>query len=82
MPAEIITRKKRGFANPVARWMRGPLASYFDDLVFHPRSLTRRYLSPTFVRGLVEADRAGRADHKRRLFLLLSLELWHRRFIG
>jgi hypothetical protein len=35
-----------------------------------------------FVAGMLDDHREGRADHTRQLFLLFSLEMWNRRFVG
>ncbi|MBI4818151.1 MAG: asparagine synthase (glutamine-hydrolyzing) [Deltaproteobacteria bacterium] len=81
LPARIVRRRKKGFANPVDRWIRKELGVSFDALVFAKDSLSSRYFRREPIRAMVDEDRSGRADRKRNLYLLLCLELWHRRFI-
>jgi asparagine synthase (glutamine-hydrolysing) len=81
LPESVVHRKKKGFANPVDRWLREQLRQPFDDLVFSKDSLASRCFRLDVIRSLVEQDRRGERDHKRHLFLLLALELWYRRFV-
>jgi hypothetical protein len=40
------------------------------------------YLEGAAVRGLVDEHLARRRDHGNRIWLLLSAEVWYRRYIG
>lgn len=80
LPAEILTRPKRGFEMPVAAWMRADLRDVLDD-VFSRESLERRGLFD--YRAASEeysAFREGRAPYLR-AWSLAVLELWMRHFI-
>ncbi|MBX7067063.1 MAG: asparagine synthase (glutamine-hydrolyzing) [Parachlamydiales bacterium] len=69
LPTEIISRPKWGFVIPLKEWMAGELKPLMDDAL---ASLQKRNL----FRNL-----PSRKDlHATRLFALLSLELWFRRF--
>jgi hypothetical protein len=35
-----------------------------------------------YVGGMLDDHREGRGDYTRQLFLLFSLEIWNRRFLG
>lgn len=56
LPADLLSRPKEGFVQPVYTWMRGPLqrllVSYMDDLsekLFRPRAVSR--LKARFLAG-------------------------------
>jgi asparagine synthase (glutamine-hydrolysing) len=81
LPHEIIYRKKRGFPVPIAVWFRGPLYQRVRDILLDQRSLSRGYFRPEYIRRVLERHRAGSEDLSRRIFSLLTLELWHRKYV-
>jgi asparagine synthase (glutamine-hydrolysing) len=81
LPATITERGKQGFGVPIARWLRGPLRDPLHDLVLSRRAGERGLLDRRFVRALVREHEAGRRDQSLRLWGLLVLELWLRRYL-
>lgn len=82
LPAAIIRRKKRGFAMPIADWLRTSMNGFAYELLLAQDAR----IAPLFRRSAIEAllrrHRAGAFDHTRQIFCLLSLELWAQRFLG
>ena len=81
LPAAILDRPKMGFPVPLGSWFRGAYASVLDEYVLGSRALERGLFKAEFVRSLVEQHRRGEANHSERLWSLVNLEMWHRRFI-
>ena len=81
LPAEIRRRGKMGFGVPMDHWFRGPLANLTRDVLLDPRTLGRGLFRPAAVQELVESHLSGQFDHSYRLWSLLVLELWQRRWI-
>jgi len=81
LPHEIVHRPKKGFPVPIAVWFRGPLFERVRDILLDGRTLSRGYFRPEYLRRVLERHRAGAEDLSRRIFSLLALELWHRRYI-
>lgn len=81
LPKEIIYRKKQGFPVPIAIWFRGPLFERLSEILLDPHTLSRGYFSPIYVRHILTRHRTGAEDLSRRLFSLLTLELWHRKYV-
>lgn len=81
IPAEVISRKKVGFATPVDQWFRGDLRAAVEDRLLAPGSACRNYFEPAVVGEMVRDHQRGRHDYKRALFSLLTFELWHEQFI-
>lgn len=79
LPPGIANQSKRGFGLPVAGWFRGPLREFASDLLTNGR-VTRDVARPDAVAAILEAHATGRADHGKRIFALVMLELWLRRF--
>lgn len=79
LPPGIANQSKRGFGLPVAGWFRGPLKAFAHDLLIGGK-VCREIARPEAVEALLTAHAAGQADHGKRLFALVMLELWLRRF--
>jgi asparagine synthase (glutamine-hydrolysing) len=81
LPKEIIYRKKKGFANPIEDWFRTRMKSYVEDCLLGPDSSMASYFDQKCIRRILELDRAGKEQYRRQIYLLMSLELWHRAFL-
>ncbi len=81
VPRDLLYRTKQGFPVPVSRWFREGLRDRVEGLLTSERCLDRGYLRPEYVRGVLQRHASGREDLGRRLFALVVLELWHRRWI-
>jgi len=80
LPDDIINRGKQGFVMPLTEWLAGRLAGELDDHL-GASGLARRGLfrDGVLARLLVE-HRSGRRNHAGRLWALLILERWFRRY--
>jgi asparagine synthase (glutamine-hydrolysing) len=77
VPDDVAYRKKIGFANAMDKWLRGTLGQQLTAALEHRESFVCTYLNPDMVRRLLREHESGFRDHRRLLFLLLSLENWH-----
>ena len=74
------SRPKHGFDVPLGPWLRGPLRGLLLDTL-SPEAVRRRgLLRERAVTRIVEAHLRGRGDHSRKLFALMVLEMWMRRW--
>jgi len=80
VPASIVDRPKHGFEAPTGEWLRGPLAPMVNDLLFDGRLRDRGIFNHAALSTMWGAHRGGTEDHRHRLWSLLMLELWFRRF--
>jgi asparagine synthase (glutamine-hydrolysing) len=78
LPRAILQRKKRGFTNPLDRWLRRELRALIEERLLDPASPIYGYLRREGVRGLIEDHLSERRDRRRPLFLLLTLDAWMR----
>lgn len=81
LPRSDVYRRKKGFANPLGNWLRGPLSSWVDEMLLSPQTRIARYFDQTYMRSIVAMDRQGTQNFTRHVYLLLSLEMWHRSFM-
>jgi asparagine synthase (glutamine-hydrolysing) len=79
LPAEVVQRKKRGFAvNVVDDWFRQSLQGRIKDYLADDQSLLYCYLRQEAVTNLLQRHTSGREDHHKILFSLVVLEQWLR----
>ena len=81
IPRENIYRRKMGFGVPIGRWFRMEMKDYLRENLLSEKSLSRGYFKPEVIRGIVDQHIEGRADWAYKLWALLMLELWHKRFV-
>jgi asparagine synthase (glutamine-hydrolysing) len=78
LPADILRRRKRGFAVPLDHWFRNDLRAYLLATLGGRDGSVRAHLAPAAIDRLLDEHDAGRRNHGQRLWLLLTLELFLR----
>jgi asparagine synthase (glutamine-hydrolysing) len=81
IPAQLLHRRKQGFALPLVHWMRNELKDGLLQLLQEPRTLQRGYFRPAKVKELLDEHSCGRRDHSGALWMMLVFEMWHRNFL-
>ncbi|MBI4915342.1 MAG: asparagine synthase (glutamine-hydrolyzing) [Acidobacteria bacterium] len=81
LPREVQRRSKMGFGVPLIHWLRGPLAGFARDVLEDPRCAQRGMFSARRVTTMLDEHIGGHQDHSARLWALLVLELWQRRWV-
>jgi len=78
VPPEIFNRKdKMGFPVPLHIWARGPVGTFFSDILLSKKARERGIFDPRKIETLIHNEDAfGRA-----LWGALSVELWFNTFI-
>jgi asparagine synthase (glutamine-hydrolysing) len=80
LPADILSRRKMGFGVPLGAWFRGELRDMTHDLLLDPRTRQRGIFRTSWVDELLRDHESGRRDCSARLWAMLCLELWMRRW--
>ncbi len=78
LPAEILTRPKRGFGVPLDRWFREDLQAYTHSML-GDGARVRAHVRPDSLDRLLAEHRAGKAGHGHALWTLLTLEVFLRK---
>lgn len=82
LPAGILRRPKKGFGIPVARWLKGPLRPWIEDLLSQEEMARDGLFEPAGVQALLQEHLAGKRDHRKLLWTLASFVMWRRRWLG
>ncbi len=81
VPEEILKRKKVGFPIPYASWLRTEMKEWLAGILLDRKTLDRGYFDKTSIERLLLENRQS-GVHAKELFSLVTLELWHRRFLA
>ena len=82
VPGEVVHRRKKGFDNPIDQWLKNRMKSFVADCLLGDSSAVARYFDRGYIRELFAQHQSGQRNHMRHLYLLISFEFWHQRFIG
>ncbi len=82
LPREIVTRQKRGFSVPIARWLRSELQPALEELLGEERLKRQGLFNSAFARRLLRQHCEGKADHRKSLWTLLAFQLWYEHWAG
>jgi asparagine synthase (glutamine-hydrolysing) len=83
LPNSIIDRKKKGFAIPLSRWLRGPLKNLLENSIHNSPLWETTNESPYLNKGVFvrwnREHQEGKFDHSKPLWALLVLDTWARK---
>lgn len=79
LPAEVLNRRKKGFAmNVVDNWFKSDVTGRMPDLLRDPQSRLFCYLDHKAVGRLLDEHQSGQRNNYRLLFSLVLFEEWMR----
>lgn len=76
MPREIVSRGKKGFGIPAAKWIADDLRGLFSELFSEERVKRQGIFDPRVIQGLLEDHFARRVDNRKKLWNLFIFQLW------
>lgn len=76
IPTALTERPKRGFAQPIGAWLRGPLRGWAGDLLSASSLDASGLVHVAPVQRLWREHLTGRADHHAALWTVLVLQAW------
>jgi asparagine synthase (glutamine-hydrolysing) len=77
LPAEVLTRKKKGFSIPLAVWFRGALKPFLLDWLGEARIKRLGVFDERAVAALIAEHMDHRENHENKLWALLMFVIWH-----
>jgi asparagine synthase (glutamine-hydrolysing) len=82
LPDELANRPKQGFSFAKADWFRGELRDWVRHCLVESPTASPRLFERDAVERVLNEHNAGKRDHGNRIYSLLALELWYRRFFA
>jgi asparagine synthase (glutamine-hydrolysing) len=78
VPREMVERPKSGFAIPLARWLRGDLRPWAEDLLSDTALKCHGDFDPRPIRGLWTRFLKGSESSQDQLWNILMFQAWRR----
>lgn len=82
LPRKLVDRPKMGFGVPVASWFKTDLGERYRELVLGPDARIRDHLEQAAAADLLTEHYSGHINNGARLWLVLMLEMWARRWLN
>ncbi|MEO5834291.1 MAG: asparagine synthase (glutamine-hydrolyzing) [Nakamurella sp.] len=79
VPAHVLNRRKLGFPVPIRHYLADEAYDWARHII--TASAAGEFLDPTAALALLDAHKAGDADHSRRIWTILVFLLWHGIFV-
>jgi len=79
VPEEILTRRKMGFAVPLARWFRNELKDMAYEVIFTPSE--DGLLDKSTIQQIWKQHQSNLRDRSTELWALLMFRMWQREFM-
>jgi asparagine synthase (glutamine-hydrolysing) len=73
LPADCVYRPKKGFSVPLAQWLRGPLRTWAEELVYDDTLLSSVPLNKKHVRSILRQQSTGERETHPLLWSVLTL---------
>jgi asparagine synthase (glutamine-hydrolysing) len=81
LPEEVVWRKKAGFGAPVGAWLKGQAKDMMLGLLSEETIKKRGYFNYPFVSAMIDNHLSGKEYNANQLWQLMTLELWHQKFV-
>jgi asparagine synthase (glutamine-hydrolysing) len=78
LPLDLVARPKHGFSVPLAKWLRGPLRDWTEDLLGARQLRAGGVFEASSIRQIWAAHLAGRPGLHHTLWDVLMFEAWRR----
>ena len=79
---DILYRKKKGFAVPLASWFRGPLKQRVHDITLESSLGETGIFDESTLRLLLDQHNSGKRDHSHALWSLMMFESFQRQVLA
>jgi asparagine synthase (glutamine-hydrolysing) len=80
VPPSLVDRPKKGFAAPLAQWLRTELCDWAESLVYGPELAAQSFIDQGRAADIWRLHKQGRGDYAFHLWGLLQLCAWQRRY--
>lgn len=82
LPDEIIYRPKQGFRTPVIELFQGALGDWAEPILLETGLTRAGLIRRQHLEDLLRRHRRGESDQANRLWTVMTLNLWHERWIA
>ena len=74
---DIISRKKKGFGIPVARWLTRELKGELEKMLSEEKIKKQGFFDYSYVKKIIAEHMEGRKNNRQKLWSLFVFQKWH-----
>ena len=74
---DIISRKKKGFGIPIARWLTGELKGELGKMLSEEKIKKQGFFDYSYVKKIIAEHMEGRKNNRQKLWSLFVFQKWH-----
>lgn len=78
LPSHIMRRRKRGFAIPLGRWLQNELRPLMRETLSNDALKKSGMFDHVAVERLMTEHETGHRDHRKKLWTIITFQLWYR----
>jgi asparagine synthase (glutamine-hydrolysing) len=82
LPASTISRPKKGFGIPVAKWLRSDFKPLVDEMLSAEFIRRQGLFEYGYISDLLDQHNSGSVDRRKELWTLFMFQWWWRKFFG
>lgn len=83
LPESILTRSKKGFGIPLARWLKETsIKKNVEDALYEKQFVEQEFFKMDYVHKLIEAHASGRENNAEKIWRLYAFALWWRTYLS
>lgn len=82
LPRTTVSRPKKGFGIPVAKWLRDEFRDVVDELLGESTIKRQEIFQWAYIERLLKDHYEARADRRKELWTLLMFQWWWRKFLS
>lgn len=76
LPKRLINNKKSGFAVPIAKWLKGPLKDWAEDILLSTDIYSHNYFDKKQIENIWKEHLDSKYDHSLRIWTILMWNSW------
>jgi asparagine synthase (glutamine-hydrolysing) len=81
LPEEILNQPKSGFTIPIGQWLKGPLRSWAEGLIFSNNG-SYKYINKNYVRRIWQKHLKGKGNWVDELWTILMFLAWYKEHLS
>ena len=80
LPGKIINRPKKGFGIPVAKWIKKEQKDFILSLLDEKKIKDNNIFNYSIIKNLLSEHFSNKKDNRKKLWTLISFQLWYNNF--
>ena len=74
---DIVSRKKKGFGIPIARWLAGELKGDLEKVLSEEKITKQGIFNYLYIKKIINEHMEGRRNNRQKLWSLFVFQKWH-----